>query len=233
MLVVVIEAFPRLVAISTSSNSTNFKCLRARRTAFDAAAKTSSYVWHLKHHGGAPRKLVIDVEFGNSTHPTTYYIDNDRTQPLHAQVIYSDYQNCVVARIPTPEHELLGASLVCVLVASIVAVLVVMTEDSVLDCGEMPDWRAHVDPAKRVDVCSGKPCEQAQCDSAPVDNDTCRGTVRPYADRCRCCEACVPHLGKGSDCSNRPSDLHELRECGPGLFCNKRTCLCMEYVALP
>ncbi|XP_077550808.1 uncharacterized protein LOC144164164 [Haemaphysalis longicornis] len=99
------EALPSVVAISTSSNSTNFKCLRAQRTSFDAAAKTTSYVWHMKHHGSGPKKLVIDAEFGNATHPTTYYVDNDRTRPLHAQMIYSDYQNCLVAKIPTPEHE--------------------------------------------------------------------------------------------------------------------------------
>lgn len=102
----VIDAFPRVVAISTSSNHTNFKCLSGRRTSFDAATKTASYVWHLKRQGHGPRRtIVFDIEFGNSTHPSTYYVNNDRTRALHAQVIFTDYENCVVSQIPTHDHE--------------------------------------------------------------------------------------------------------------------------------
>lgn len=102
----VIQAFPRVVAISTSSNHTSFKCLSGRRTSFNAANKTASYIWRLKRQGSAPRKTIhFDVEFGNSTHRSTYYVNNNRTQALHADVIYTDYENCVVSRIPTHDHE--------------------------------------------------------------------------------------------------------------------------------
>ncbi|KAL1466622.1 hypothetical protein MTO96_026480 [Rhipicephalus appendiculatus] len=124
----------------------------------------------------------------------------------------------------------LVVSLIGALIASCVMLLVVGAQEDRVDCGKTPNWDMHVDSKERIDICTGKPCTKSQCDN-PVSNDTCRGVVRPYADRCRCCEACVLHLGKNSDCSNRPSDLHDVRECGPGLFCNQRTCICMEFMA--
>nr|XP_054929051.1 uncharacterized protein LOC129385916 [Dermacentor andersoni] len=124
----------------------------------------------------------------------------------------------------------LVVSLTGVLVASCALLLVVVAQDDNVGCGQPPDWSAHVDPKERVDQCTGEICTASQCVHDQVNNDTCRGVVRAYADRCRCCEACVLHLGKNSDCSNRPSDLHDVRECGPGLFCNQNTCVCMELM---
>ncbi|XP_077521016.1 uncharacterized protein LOC144132464 isoform X2 [Amblyomma americanum] len=126
-----------------------------------------------------------------------------------------------------------GLSLSAVFGVSCALLLVTSSQDSGTDCGEQPDWGVHVEPSKRMDLCTGKRCQKTQCGHVSVNNDSCQGVVRPYADRCRCCEACVLQLEKDADCSNRPSDLRDVRECGPGLYCNHMLCRCMQYTGTP
>ncbi|XP_077521015.1 uncharacterized protein LOC144132464 isoform X1 [Amblyomma americanum] len=88
-----------------------------------------------------------------------------------------------------------GLSLSAVFGVSCALLLVTSSQDSGTDCGEQPDWGVHVEPSKRMDLCTGKRCQKTQCGHVSVNNDSCQGVVRPYADRCRCCEACVLQLG--------------------------------------
>ncbi|KAL3246927.1 hypothetical protein MRX96_057369 [Rhipicephalus microplus] len=56
-----IGTFPNVVAIYTSTNDSSFKCLSAIRTNYDSEAKTASYVWPLRGHGGTERRNVTFI----------------------------------------------------------------------------------------------------------------------------------------------------------------------------
>ncbi|XP_070386183.1 uncharacterized protein [Dermacentor albipictus] len=142
-----------------------------------------------------------------------------------------------------PLEDMVGASkgtrlfVVCVSLAGVVTsccvtALLVMYYFVDAGCGELPDWDHRSDPAKRQSACTGEPCKETKCEPAP-DNTTCDGVVRSFADGCRCCPACVAVLGLDEDCSNRISDRRDARQCGAGLYCNKRYCTCKKYIRAP
>ncbi|KAK8770483.1 hypothetical protein V5799_013052 [Amblyomma americanum] len=101
-----LAAFPRVVAIYTSTNDSDFKCLVGIRTSFDMQAKTASYLWPLKGHGGTKRRNVtFDITPGNVTDQTTYYVDGDNTRLHTGYHHYTDYRNCMVMTIRYRNHD--------------------------------------------------------------------------------------------------------------------------------
>ncbi|XP_049276259.1 uncharacterized protein LOC125760346 [Rhipicephalus sanguineus] len=76
-----IGAFRKVVAISTSTNDTSFKCLTAIRTNYDAEAKTATYVWLLRGHGGTQRRNVtFTISAGTVPHQANYFVDADNSR---------------------------------------------------------------------------------------------------------------------------------------------------------
>ncbi|XP_077524033.1 uncharacterized protein LOC144135166 [Amblyomma americanum] len=125
-----------------------------------------------------------------------------------------------------------AVSLAGVVTTGCVMTLVLVSSFKEPDCGELPDWDAFVDPEKRQNACTGEPCKHTTCGPEP-GNSTCRGMVRPYADGCRCCHACVLDLGLNDECSNNVNDHRDIRQCGLGFYCNARTCTCKKYFKAP
>ncbi|KAH7941411.1 hypothetical protein HPB49_013390 [Dermacentor silvarum] len=70
-------AFPHAVAVFTSNNHTSFKCLSAKRTQFDPATGTATYVWHLKAHSGHKRKdVAFNLAPGDTPDTSVYYLND-------------------------------------------------------------------------------------------------------------------------------------------------------------
>uniref|UniRef100_G3MRL9 Lipocalin/cytosolic fatty-acid binding domain-containing protein n=1 Tax=Amblyomma maculatum TaxID=34609 RepID=G3MRL9_AMBMU len=102
----VFTAFPHAVAAFTSSNDTALKCSSATRTHFDPQAGRVSYAWHLKAHSGHPRRdIIFDVSFGPTPGEALVTVNNDTSRSFTALYEYSDYDNCVVAKIPYEGHQ--------------------------------------------------------------------------------------------------------------------------------
>ncbi|KAL3217158.1 hypothetical protein MRX96_032592 [Rhipicephalus microplus] len=101
-----------------------------------------------------------------------------------------------------------------------------------VECGKLPDWDSREDSGKRLNTCTGESCNATKCKAAP-EAGSCHGVVRPFADGCRCCPACVVMLALDQECSNRVSDHRDVRQCGTGLYCNKNTCTCKKYIGAP
>nr|XP_037275068.1 uncharacterized protein LOC119167659 [Rhipicephalus microplus] len=102
----VMDVFDRAVSIYTSINDTDMKCATAFRKYLDLELKKCTYVWELKGHGGsAKRNATFDLEEGDAIDKLNYFINNDRTHPYSAHVIYSDYNACVVLQMSFLGHE--------------------------------------------------------------------------------------------------------------------------------
>uniref|UniRef100_A0A023GA46 Putative lipocalin-5 1 n=1 Tax=Amblyomma triste TaxID=251400 RepID=A0A023GA46_AMBTT len=98
--------FRKVVAISSSSNDTSFKCLRATLTSYNLEEKKATYVWHLKARGEKPaRNITFDIEGGDIPDQATYFVNNDRTRPHTAYYNYTDYENCMVMIVPYNDHD--------------------------------------------------------------------------------------------------------------------------------
>ncbi|XP_077537130.1 uncharacterized protein LOC144149443 [Haemaphysalis longicornis] len=101
-----IGVFRRVVAVSTNSNDSAFKCLSAIRTRYVPEEREATFVWNFKGHGGtAKKKLTFDIKFGNVSDQPTFFINKDYTRSFTAYYNYSDYENCLLAVIPTHDHE--------------------------------------------------------------------------------------------------------------------------------
>ncbi|XP_077538218.1 uncharacterized protein LOC144150236 [Haemaphysalis longicornis] len=97
---------PRIVAIFTSTNDSSFNCLSATLDRYDTESREATYVWHFKTRNGTGRKDVpFYIKMGTAPNQANYYVDNDRTNLYTAFYNYTDYENCMVAIIPTPEHN--------------------------------------------------------------------------------------------------------------------------------
>ncbi|KAH6926773.1 hypothetical protein HPB50_022158 [Hyalomma asiaticum] len=101
-----LEAFPQAVSIYTSTNDTDLLCVTWNHTYLDLGLKKATFVWDLKgHRGSVKRNVTFDVEEGEAPDLLTYYIDNDRTQPLTGRCIYSDYDTCAVINLSFLGHD--------------------------------------------------------------------------------------------------------------------------------
>ncbi|XP_037499690.1 uncharacterized protein LOC119373698 [Rhipicephalus sanguineus] len=101
-----IGAFPKVVAISTSTNDSSFKCLSAIRTNYDGEAKTATYVWPLRGHGGTERRNVtFTITPGDVSDETKYFVDDDNSRVYTGYHHYTDYQNCMVMTVKYREHD--------------------------------------------------------------------------------------------------------------------------------
>ncbi|KAL1482283.1 hypothetical protein MTO96_033897 [Rhipicephalus appendiculatus] len=101
-----IGAFPRVVAISTSTNDTSFKCLSAVRTNYDAEAKTASYVWLLRGHGGTQRRNVtFTITAADVPDQAKYFVDADNTTVYTGYTHYTDLQNCLITTVTYRDHD--------------------------------------------------------------------------------------------------------------------------------
>uniref|UniRef100_A0A6M2E6L6 Putative lipocalin-5 1 n=1 Tax=Amblyomma tuberculatum TaxID=48802 RepID=A0A6M2E6L6_9ACAR len=93
-------AFPRPVAIFTSSNHASFKCLSATRTAFDPNVKSATYVWHFKPHSGHKGKDVRLNFFPGDTPGQKFYLNDDKAREFTVLFEYTDYKACAVVKLP-------------------------------------------------------------------------------------------------------------------------------------
>nr|XP_037275063.1 uncharacterized protein LOC119167651 [Rhipicephalus microplus] len=101
-----IGAFPNVVAVYTSTNDSSFKCLSATRTNYDSEAKTASYVWPLRGHGGTERRNVtFIITPGEVRNQTKYFVDDDNSRVYTGYHHYTDYQNCMVMTIKYRDHD--------------------------------------------------------------------------------------------------------------------------------
>ncbi|XP_049527635.1 uncharacterized protein LOC125947259 [Dermacentor silvarum] len=99
-------AFPHAVAVFTSNNHTSFKCLSAKRTQFDPATGTATYVWHLKAHSGHKRKdVAFNLAPGDTPDTSVYYLNDDKAHQYKAYYGFTDYKTCVVLKVPYDNHE--------------------------------------------------------------------------------------------------------------------------------
>ncbi|KAK8769229.1 hypothetical protein V5799_014306 [Amblyomma americanum] len=100
------NAFRRMVAISSSTNDTSFKCMTATLTRYNPLEKKATYVWHLKARGDKPaRNVTFDIEGSDIPDQVTYFVDNDQTQRFTAYYHYTDYRNCMVITVPYNNHN--------------------------------------------------------------------------------------------------------------------------------
>ncbi|KAL1476929.1 hypothetical protein MTO96_036141 [Rhipicephalus appendiculatus] len=101
-----IAAFPKAVAISTSTNDTSFKCMSAVRTNYDAEAKTASYVWLLRGQGGNQRRNVtFTITAGTIPDQANYTVDGDNSRVYTGYTHYTDFQNCLITTITYRDHD--------------------------------------------------------------------------------------------------------------------------------
>ncbi|XP_077536286.1 uncharacterized protein LOC144148648 [Haemaphysalis longicornis] len=101
-----IGGFPSAFAISTSSNDTSFKCLKAVLTRYNLTELEATYTWRFGGYGNTPRRtMTFDITLGNTTDRAVYHIDNDKSRTYSASIAYTDYESCIVAIIPTREHD--------------------------------------------------------------------------------------------------------------------------------
>nr|XP_050038221.2 uncharacterized protein LOC126535380 [Dermacentor andersoni] len=101
-----IGAFPKVVAIYTSTNDSSFKCLTGIRTSFNLEAKTATYVWPLRGHAGTERRTVVfNITAGNVTDQTTYFVDGDSSRLYTGYHHYTDYENCMVMTVRYHDHD--------------------------------------------------------------------------------------------------------------------------------
>nr|XP_037275065.1 uncharacterized protein LOC119167652 isoform X2 [Rhipicephalus microplus] len=91
-----IAAFQEVVAISTSTNDTSFKCLSAIRTEYDPEAKTATYVWRLRGQGGTERRNVtFTITAGTTSNQANYIVDADCLLWVQRSVANDIPQNCL------------------------------------------------------------------------------------------------------------------------------------------
>nr|XP_037275064.1 uncharacterized protein LOC119167652 isoform X1 [Rhipicephalus microplus] len=101
-----IAAFQEVVAISTSTNDTSFKCLSAIRTEYDPEAKTATYVWRLRGQGGTERRNVtFTITAGTTSNQANYIVDADNTTVYTGYTHYTDFQNCLITTITYRDHD--------------------------------------------------------------------------------------------------------------------------------
>ncbi|XP_077523746.1 uncharacterized protein LOC144134788 [Amblyomma americanum] len=96
-----INSLPHLLAVYTSSDSPDFKCLNAERTRYDSQHKVATYVWSLKGLEGTRKNISsFDITPGATPDQVTFFLDNDISKPYTAYYKYTNYKNCLVAIIP-------------------------------------------------------------------------------------------------------------------------------------
>uniref|UniRef100_A0A023G999 Putative lipocalin-5 1 n=1 Tax=Amblyomma triste TaxID=251400 RepID=A0A023G999_AMBTT len=93
--------FPYVVLVYSSGDDPEFQCLTNKRTSLDMDARTSTYVWMFKGHGGTKRRnVVLSLSAGDAPDKVVLKLSDKPGQTWMAHFIYTDYKDCVIVDIP-------------------------------------------------------------------------------------------------------------------------------------
>ncbi|XP_037515288.1 uncharacterized protein LOC119391698 [Rhipicephalus sanguineus] len=96
-----VMAFDEAVAIYSTINDPNQKCLKTERDSLDYEAKTANFTWYYQGGGDSPTTKCF-YNLMNGTDPAVFYIAScDDTSNLEeAKELYSDGATCFVGHFP-------------------------------------------------------------------------------------------------------------------------------------
>ncbi|KAL1468437.1 hypothetical protein MTO96_041480 [Rhipicephalus appendiculatus] len=98
------EIFARIPYVAleyTSSNDPEFQCLTNKQVQLNRKEKTATYLWMFKGLGGSEKKNVtLHLKGTDSPDKVIFTLDNDKDNFFIAHFVYSDYQTCVIVKLP-------------------------------------------------------------------------------------------------------------------------------------
>ncbi|XP_054922220.1 uncharacterized protein [Dermacentor andersoni] len=101
------ELMPNVVLAVGSVNIPLLRCLTADCTFLDKASGKVTFTWHVKSPDSSER-TDIRVNFlvtGGGPDMCVAHINDDTSHSIPAQVVYSDYENCVVLKMFIGQRE--------------------------------------------------------------------------------------------------------------------------------
>ncbi|XP_075553801.1 uncharacterized protein LOC142586821 [Dermacentor variabilis] len=98
-----VASVPYMAAAYTSSSDPAYRCMTASLTSIDETKKEGTYSWYLKSpidHRTVVKVVNFNVTPGSAPDLLNFTVEGGGNQVYTAQYTYTNYENCLVSKIP-------------------------------------------------------------------------------------------------------------------------------------
>ncbi|KAK8769886.1 hypothetical protein V5799_013649 [Amblyomma americanum] len=101
-----IASVPKFVLLVATVDIPMLECLTADLTAFDASAGTATYIWHIGGQDGQKQQdFPVHYVLSKGSDRGVAFMNADTSNPIPAQVVYSDYKSCLISKMYPGSQE--------------------------------------------------------------------------------------------------------------------------------
>lgn len=104
-----VDSVPYMAAAYISSPDPAYQCLTASLTSFNETLKEGTYSWYLKSpidHKTVVKQVNFHVRPGNTSDTLYFTVEGGGSEVYTSYYAYTNYENCLVAKIPYSDEEL-------------------------------------------------------------------------------------------------------------------------------